>query len=117
MKKLISILIIIITFSFSYSQTRTKRLVSNSMNSFKSGEWLRFRVHYGFFNASEIEIELEKKKLNSHIFLIIIKMLLTTTKLCVLRNSYYLIKIMNCFITDDTTNQGQIMGLKLQEKI
>jgi len=64
MKKLISILIII-TFSFSYSQTRTKRFVSNSINSFKSGEWLRFRVHYGFFNASEIEIELEKKKLNN----------------------------------------------------
>ena len=58
MKKLISILIII-TFSFSYSQT--KRFVSNSSNSFKSGEWLQFRVHYGFFNASEIEVELEKK--------------------------------------------------------
>ena len=28
------------------------------------GEWLQFRVHYGFFNASEIEIELKKKKLD-----------------------------------------------------
>ena len=65
MKKLISILIII-TFSFSYSQT--KRFVSNSINSFKSGEWLRFRVHYGFFNASEIEIELEKKLNNLSVF-------------------------------------------------
>ena len=64
MKKLISILFIF-TFLFSYSQISTKGLVSNSINSFKSGEWLRFRVHYGFFNASEIEIELEKKKLNN----------------------------------------------------
>ena len=64
MKKLISILFIF-TFLFSYSQIRTKGFVSNSVNSFKSGEWLRFRVHYGFFNASEIEIELEKKKLNN----------------------------------------------------
>ena len=60
MKKLISVLFIF-TFLFSYSQIKTKGFVSNSINSFKSGEWLRFRVHYGFFNASEIEIELEKK--------------------------------------------------------
>ena len=64
MKKLI-IAIIIFTFSFSYSQTDIKRSVSNSINSFKNGEWLQFRVHYGFFNASEIEIKLEKKKLDS----------------------------------------------------
>ena len=64
MKK-IFIAIYIFTFSFSYSQTNKKRFLSNSINSFKEGEWLQFRVHYGFFNASEIEIELEKKKLDS----------------------------------------------------
>ena len=64
MKKLI-IAIIIFTFSFSYSQTNNKRFVSNSIDSFKTGEWLQFRVHYGFFNASEIEIKLERKKIDS----------------------------------------------------
>ena len=64
MKNLI-LLLTIFTFSFSYSQTDIKRSVSNSINSFKNGEWLQFRVHYGFFNASEIEIKLEKKKLDS----------------------------------------------------
>ena len=55
MKNLI-VSIIILTFSFSYSQTNKKRFISNSIDSFKTGEWLQFRVHYGFFNASEIEI-------------------------------------------------------------
>ena len=56
MKNLI-VAIIILTFSFSYSQTNKKRFISNSIDSFKTGEWLQFRVHYGFFNASEIEIK------------------------------------------------------------
>ena len=64
MKNLI-VAIIILTFSFSYSQTNKKRFISNSIDSFKTGEWLQFRVHYGFFNASEIEIKLEKKKIDS----------------------------------------------------
>ena len=64
MKNLI-VSIIILTFSFSYSQTNKKRFTSNSIDSFKTGEWLQFRVHYGFFNASEIEIKLEKKKIDS----------------------------------------------------
>ena len=64
MKNLI-VSIIILTFSFSYSQTNKKRFISNSIDSFKTGEWLQFRVHYGFFNASEIEIKLEKKKIDS----------------------------------------------------
>ena len=63
MKKLI-LLFIILTFSFSNSQTIKKRFLSSSTNSFKEGEWLQFRVHYGFFNASEIEIELKREKLD-----------------------------------------------------
>ena len=62
MKKII-VSVIIFTFSSSYSQITKERFVSNSINSFKEGEWLQFRVHYGFFNASEIELELEKKNL------------------------------------------------------
>ena len=64
MKKII-VSVIIFTFSFSYSQITKERFVSNSINSFKEGEWLQFRVHYGFFNASEIELELEKKKIDN----------------------------------------------------
>ena len=63
MKKLI-IIVIVFAFSFSHAQISKERFVSNSINSFMDGEWLQFRVHYGFFNASEIEIELKKKKLN-----------------------------------------------------
>ena len=50
-------------FIFSLTN-KQERFVSNSINSFRDGEWLQFRVHYGFFNASEIEIELKKKKLD-----------------------------------------------------
>ena len=60
MKKLI-VIVIVFTFSFSHAQISKERFVSNSINSFMDGEWLQFRVHYGFFNASEIEIELKKK--------------------------------------------------------
>ena len=63
MKKLI-IIVIVFAFSFSHAQISKERFVSNSINSFRDGEWLQFRVHYGFFNASEIEIELKKKKLD-----------------------------------------------------
>lgn len=31
---------------------------------FKSGEWLKFRIHYGIFNASYATLKLEAKKLN-----------------------------------------------------
>ena len=62
MKKLI-IIVIVFAFSFSHAQISKERFVSNSINSFMDGEWLQFRVHYGFFNASEIEIELKKKKI------------------------------------------------------
>ena len=64
MKKII-VSVIIFTFSSSYSQITKERFVSNSINSFKEGEWLQFRVHYGFFNASEIELELKKKKIDN----------------------------------------------------
>ena len=64
MKNLV-LISIFFTFSFSYSQVNKKRFVSIANKSFVQGEWLQFRVHYGFFNASEIEIELKKKKLDS----------------------------------------------------
>ena len=66
MKKLI-LISIIFTFSFSNSQTNKNRFVSSAINSFIEDEWLQFRVHYGFFNASEIEIELKKKKIGRRI--------------------------------------------------
>lgn len=33
--------------------------------AFKSGEWLKFRVHYGFLNASYVTLHLETKKLDT----------------------------------------------------
>ena len=33
---------------------------------FKDGEWLEFRIHYGFFNASYVTLSLEKEKFNEY---------------------------------------------------
>ncbi len=34
-------------------------------NAYKSGEWLKFRIHYGIFNASFATLKLESKKLDT----------------------------------------------------
>ena len=33
---------------------------------FKDGEWLEYRIHYGFFNASYVTLSLEKEKFNEY---------------------------------------------------
>ena len=38
--------------------------ISSSFDSFKQGEWLKFRVHYGIFNASYATIDLKEDLLN-----------------------------------------------------
>ena len=39
--------------------------VSNSFDSFKTGEWIKFRIHYGFFNASYATLELQESTIKS----------------------------------------------------
>ncbi|MGY8946276.1 MAG: DUF3108 domain-containing protein [Flavobacteriales bacterium] len=41
--------------------------LSSSNNSFKKGEWLKFRLHYGFFNASYATLNLEEEILNNEL--------------------------------------------------
>jgi len=51
----VSILFLILTMSLSAQVKRP----------FKSGEWLKFRIHYGIFNASFATLKLESKKLDT----------------------------------------------------
>ena len=37
---------------------------SSNLNSFKSGEWFEYRIHYGLFNAGRVTISLETKTFN-----------------------------------------------------
>ena len=37
----------------------------NSSKAFKSGEWLKFRIHYGIFNASFATLQLSKDNIDS----------------------------------------------------
>lgn len=34
-------------------------------SAYKNGEWLKFRIHYGIFNASFATLKLESKKLDT----------------------------------------------------
>jgi hypothetical protein len=40
-------------------------LENSSYNSFKAGEWLKFRIHYGIFNASEAILSVKEDTINS----------------------------------------------------
>tara|TARA_R110002051_G_scaffold111608_2_gene184202 strand:+ start:151 stop:930 length:780 start_codon:yes stop_codon:yes gene_type:complete len=55
MKKLILIVFTICTGVLSSQEKKT---------AFKSGEWLKFRIHYGIFNASEATLHLTHDDLN-----------------------------------------------------
>ncbi|GMN06742.1 DUF3108 domain-containing protein [Croceitalea sp. MTPC5] len=39
--------------------------MAQNNNAYKSGEWLKFRIHYGIFNASFATLKLESKKLDT----------------------------------------------------
>ena len=39
--------------------------INTSFDSFKAGESLKFRIHYGFFNASYATLELSEEVLNN----------------------------------------------------
>lgn len=55
MKKIITILIMLFCMVLSAQKTP----------AFKAGEWLKFRIHYGIFNASFATLKLESKKLDT----------------------------------------------------
>jgi hypothetical protein len=40
-------------------------LTAQTKPAFKAGEWLKFRIHYGIFNASFATLKLESKKLDT----------------------------------------------------
>ena len=50
-----------------YSQKSSGKrspFISSSFDSFKVGEWLKFRIHYGIFNASYATIDLHEDIIN-----------------------------------------------------
>lgn len=55
MKKVYIIFLLLATFSAN-SQ--------NKQSSFKAGEWLRFRIHYGIFNASYATLQIKNDNVN-----------------------------------------------------
>ena len=66
LKKFSLFSIILICFILKTHGQLTTKLDKNSTQEipFKAGEWLEFRIHYGFFNASFATIELVKDTLN-----------------------------------------------------
>lgn len=56
MKKLIAITLICSLFNISQV---------SSQKAFKEGEWFKFRIHYGLFNASYATLEVDEAKLNN----------------------------------------------------
>ena len=56
MKKLFAITIL-------FSLFNTSALISQ--NAFKDGEWFKFRIHYGIFNASYATLEVDETSLNN----------------------------------------------------
>jgi hypothetical protein len=64
MKKALLLLILLLTVSSfgTYDQTPPEE---NNM-VFQDGEWFKFRIHYGIFNASYAELEIKKKRLKGN---------------------------------------------------
>ena len=47
---------------FSQINSENPNIIPGSnLNSFKSGEWFEYRIHYGLFNAGRVTISLETK--------------------------------------------------------
>ncbi len=62
------LLLVLIVCFYSNAQDRLgvkAPFISKSYESFKSGESLKFRIHYGFFNASYATLDLEEQTLNN----------------------------------------------------
>ena len=50
---------------FSQINSESPNIIPGSnLNSFKSGEWFEYRIHYGLFNAGRVTISLETKTFN-----------------------------------------------------
>ena len=54
MKKILSILLVILVGSVAHAQ---------NYSAFQEGEWLKYRLHYGFLNASYATMKLEKTQI------------------------------------------------------
>ncbi|SCY28543.1 Protein of unknown function [Nonlabens sp. Hel1_33_55] len=61
MKKLILLLLAVTLVSVAYIPPTSNTKIEQA---YKSGEWFKFRIHYGMFNASYATLQVEDKKLN-----------------------------------------------------
>jgi hypothetical protein len=60
MKRIVLVLIAVFTITVGFSPTYE----TNPQQAFSNGEWFKFRIHYGMFNASYATLQVEDKKLN-----------------------------------------------------
>jgi hypothetical protein len=67
MKKTLSITLIIFLSFLGTSYQHHYNTTDVSHQSFKNGEWLKFRIHYGFINAGYATLELENSYKNGQI--------------------------------------------------
>jgi len=62
MKKLLLVLLAIACVSTGYTPPKNSDV--KLTQAYKNGEWFKFRIHYGMFNASYATLEVEDKTLN-----------------------------------------------------
>jgi len=62
MKKALLILLAVACISSGYTPSSDSNI--EPVQAYKSGEWFKFRIHYGMFNASFATLEVEDKILN-----------------------------------------------------
>ena len=61
---LISIFFLAVDVFSQINSENSNIIPGSNLNSFKSGEWFEYRIHYGLFNAGRVTISLETKTLN-----------------------------------------------------
>ncbi|MGB3592235.1 MAG: DUF3108 domain-containing protein [Nonlabens sp.] len=63
MKKIFILLVVSLAFVTTAFQGIEKPPTAMPDMSFKDGEWFKFRIHYGIFNASYAELDIKKSRL------------------------------------------------------
>ena len=68
MKNYKALILFLLFFSSTslFSKNIIDTLYSKNYNAFKAGEFLEYKLHYGFFNASYASLELKEEKYNGY---------------------------------------------------
>ncbi len=65
MKKIFPVLVVLLLSVTGFGMLEQPPVDPPQM-AFQDGEWFKFRIHYGIFNASYAELEIKKKRLNGN---------------------------------------------------